>query len=299
MNKEVFLSMSYKFLTIWILLLTSSHHSLFASSENFKEKQEMVLVRKIAHDIMRYSGDSTSTLVPVNKLSANEYQIRFETEFSFLPDSIINITHRSFEAQNVQNSYVVNITQCIDQELIFAYTYISNNDSKIEACQGRQQEESCYLVNILIERDMVQQSTMSSSSLINGVASLLVLLILGLTLFFFYRDNNSLLPPHKKSKKDQIRIGKYIFNQNEQKLQIDDSVIDLTHKEAKLLNIFANKSNELVDRDALQKEVWEDEGVIVGRSLDMFISKLRKKLSGDPNVQIKNIHGKGYKLIIS
>ena len=175
---------------------------------------------------------------------------------------------------------------------------MANSDSKIEACQGREQEESCYLVNILIERDMVQQSTMSSS-LINGVASLIVLIILGFTIFFFYRDGNSLLPPHKKSKKDQIRIGKYLFNQNEQKLQIDDNVIDLTHKEAKLLNIFANKSNELVDRDALQKEVWEDEGVIVGRSLDMFISKLRKKLSADPNVQIKNIHGKGYKLIIS
>ena len=113
MNKAVFLSMSYKFLTIWILLLTSSHQSLFASSENFKEKQEMVLVRKIAHDIMRYSGDSTSTLVPVSKLNANEYQIRFDTEFSFLPDSIISITHRSFEAQDIQNSYVVNIANAL------------------------------------------------------------------------------------------------------------------------------------------------------------------------------------------
>jgi DNA-binding response OmpR family regulator len=48
----------------------------------------------------------------------------------------------------------------------------------------------------------------------------------------------------------------------------------------------------------LQKEVWEDEGVIVGRSLDMFISRLRKKFEKDPLVKIVNIHGKGYRLDI-
>jgi DNA-binding response OmpR family regulator len=46
------------------------------------------------------------------------------------------------------------------------------------------------------------------------------------------------------------------------------------------------------------KEVWEDEGVIVGRSLDMFVSKLRKKLQADPCISILNVHGKGYKLVI-
>jgi DNA-binding response OmpR family regulator len=70
----------------------------------------------------------------------------------------------------------------------------------------------------------------------------------------------------------------------------------LTIKEAKLLSIFAANLNQIVDRNRLQKEVWEDEGVIVGRSLDMFISKLRKKLEQDPNVKLTNIHGKGYKL---
>ena len=56
----------------------------------------------------------------------------------------------------------------------------------------------------------------------------------------------------------------------------------------------------LFDTEArLQKEIWEDEGVIVGRSLDMFISKLRKKLEADPNIKIVVIRGKGYKLEIS
>jgi DNA-binding response OmpR family regulator len=55
---------------------------------------------------------------------------------------------------------------------------------------------------------------------------------------------------------------------------------------------------ELIPRETLMQEVWINEGVITGRSLDMFISKLRKKLSTDPDVRITNIHGKGYRLEI-
>ncbi|WP_341837298.1 helix-turn-helix domain-containing protein [Chitinophaga pollutisoli] len=66
-----------------------------------------------------------------------------------------------------------------------------------------------------------------------------------------------------------------------------------------MLHIFALTPNVTISRDRLQKEIWEDEGVIVGRSPDMFISKLRKKLDPDPTVKIAVIRGKGYKLEIS
>jgi DNA-binding response OmpR family regulator len=79
-------------------------------------------------------------------------------------------------------------------------------------------------------------------------------------------------------------------------LVFETEKIPLTIKEVKLLQIFANNLNQIVDRNQLQKEVWEDEGIIVGRSLDVFISKIRKKLDMDPQVKLTNIHGKGYKL---
>jgi DNA-binding response OmpR family regulator len=74
------------------------------------------------------------------------------------------------------------------------------------------------------------------------------------------------------------------------------AITELTAKENKLLLIFARSPNAVIERTRLQKEIWEDEGVIVGRSLDMFISKLRKKLETDPSIQLINIHGKGYRL---
>jgi DNA-binding response OmpR family regulator len=95
-----------------------------------------------------------------------------------------------------------------------------------------------------------------------------------------------------------IAIGNLLFFRESQQLLAGSSIILLTAKEAKLLHVFANAQQEMIDRDQLMKEVWEDEGVIVGRSLDMFVSKLRKKLQADPRVSILNVHGKGYKLVI-
>lgn len=95
---------------------------------------------------------------------------------------------------------------------------------------------------------------------------------------------------------DGILIGKYTFSLSSQLLTFNSEIIELSGKEAKLLSILANQQNQLISREELLKRVWEEDGVITGRSLDMFISKLRKKLKNDSSVQITNVHGKGYKL---
>ena len=71
---------------------------------------------------------------------------------------------------------------------------------------------------------------------------------------------------------------------------------ELTFREAKLLRLFASNPGELLERDQILQQVWEDEGVQVTRSVDVFISRLRKKLVADPSVGIVAVHGVGYKL---
>ena len=83
------------------------------------------------------------------------------------------------------------------------------------------------------------------------------------------------------------------------KLITNGNTIDLTGTETRVLHIFTLSPNETIERSRLQKEIWEDEGVIVGRSLDMFISKLRKKLELDPDSRIVVIRGKGYRLEVN
>ena len=91
-------------------------------------------------------------------------------------------------------------------------------------------------------------------------------------------------------------LGKFLFDVKNQRLLLGSEIISLTDKEDKVLELLHENFGELIPRDTLMQEVWINEGVITGRSLDMFISKLRKKLSVDPDLRIKNIHGKGYRL---
>jgi hypothetical protein len=103
----------------------------------------------------------------------------------------------------------------------------------------------------------------------------------------------------KESVPELPALGKFLFNLKGQCLLLGNEVISLTDKECKVLELLHKNFGELIPRETLMQEIWINEGVITGRSLDMFVSKLRKKLSGDPELRITNIHGKGYKLEIS
>ena len=125
------------------------------------------------------------------------------------------------------------------------------------------------------------------------MGSLPVLAFVG---FFFLRSAK----PRKALPTDTtFTLGSVLFDAQLRRLVINNEAIDLTGTETRLLLIFASSPNETIERRRLQKEIWEDEGVIVGRSLDMFISKLRKKLEVDPNIKIVVLRGKGYKLQIN
>jgi len=112
-------------------------------------------------------------------------------------------------------------------------------------------------------------------------------------------------PTSKESVQELAALGKFLFDVKSQRLLptapiaiggIRTEVINLTDKECKILELLNKNFGELITRDTLMQEVWINEGVITGRSLDMFVSKLRKKLSSDPELSITNVHGKGYKL---
>lgn len=93
-------------------------------------------------------------------------------------------------------------------------------------------------------------------------------------------------------------IGSLVCDFANQQIRSTNKVQDLTNKEAKLLKLFCVNQNQVISRDAIQKAIWEDEGYFVGRSMDVFISRLRKFLKDDPAVTIINVHGVGYKLEI-
>ena len=96
---------------------------------------------------------------------------------------------------------------------------------------------------------------------------------------------------------EAIEIGKYQFNFTKQTLSINEKTFQLTSREAELLFYLSEKKNELLDRTFILNKLWGNDDFFNARSMDVFISKLRKKLQYDQNIQIINVRGFGYKII--
>lgn len=95
-----------------------------------------------------------------------------------------------------------------------------------------------------------------------------------------------------------FKIGKYTFDYAVQLLSHEDLQHKLSTKEAELLKLLCLHANDVLERDEALLKIWKDDNYFNGRSMDVFLSKLRKLLKDDPQIEIMTIHGKGYKLII-
>ena len=102
----------------------------------------------------------------------------------------------------------------------------------------------------------------------------------------------------KKNKESTLyHIGNFVFDTQKQLLSIGSHQTKLTTKENELLALLCSHANEILQRDFALKTIWIDDNYFNARSMDVYITKLRKHLKDDPQIEIINIHGKGYKLI--
>jgi len=230
-------------------------------------------------------------VLPVEKIAENEYQIRFEKDLTFQPEFLVNTTQRLLAKDPIASDYIVNVLNCSDASVAYGFAISKNKKDDIVACIGRRQPRACYMIDIKLKPTGINTAK-------NGylLGSLSFLAFVG---FIFLRSVKPRRTLPKGQDTSMFTLGSVLFDAKNRKLIINGKAIDLTGTETRILSIFALSPNETIERGRLQKEIWEDEGVIVGRSLDMFISKLRKKLEFDPNIKIVVIRGKGYKLEIS
>ncbi|WP_339925189.1 winged helix-turn-helix domain-containing protein [uncultured Cyclobacterium sp.] len=263
-------------------------------SDDFEENREIRL-RNVGHQILLASGDSTSRVLPIKKISENEFILVFENPFQFDPDSLVKVIHKSLGEglinKEAEDKYQVNVMECKANQIVYSYQMSNHKDKTLIPCQGRVQPKDCYSIKIRFEQNAIRASNFS-------VLIIFGVLTLGF-LFLFYKKSTKSNGNKNKDNSQFVEIGKFELYTGKQLLKIENEEIQLSQKENKLLTLFALHQNETLERDRLLKEIWEDEGVFVSRSLDMFVSKLRKKLLQDPNIQLKNIRGRGYILQVN
>ncbi|MCS6935907.1 MAG: response regulator transcription factor [Chitinophagales bacterium] len=106
------------------------------------------------------------------------------------------------------------------------------------------------------------------------------------------------LPKAEISNQNQFHIGNFYFDNTQRLLKIGDKETKLTTKESELLKMLALYQDRVLEREVALNSVWGTDSYFAGRSMDVYIAKLRKLLRDDPNVEILNIHGTGFKLIV-
>lgn len=107
------------------------------------------------------------------------------------------------------------------------------------------------------------------------------------------RSNDAILNENKTF----FKIGNLEFDYNRQMLKCNDKESKLTSKESDLLRLLAQHANKVLDRGEALKKIWKDDSYFNARSMDVYIAKLRKYLKQDPDIQLINVHGIGFKLV--
>ncbi len=101
-----------------------------------------------------------------------------------------------------------------------------------------------------------------------------------------------------ENQQEEFKLGRLIFDSKKQHLVDGDNIIKLTTKESELLKLLCNNANQVLERNLALKTIWTDDNYFNARSMDVYITKLRKHLKVEPDIEIINVHGKGYKLIL-
>ena len=96
----------------------------------------------------------------------------------------------------------------------------------------------------------------------------------------------------------EYKLGKFEFDTQRQTLSLGKEQVKLTTKESELLALLCAHANDVLLRELALKSIWADDNYFNARSMDVYITKLRKHLKADPTIEINNVHGRGYKLIV-
>ena len=284
-----------------IVLLGFSNIILFAvtgyAQLDKNEKHILVSMRMIGHEVLLNSGDSVSRVLPIEK-DVDRYKIPFESGFQFNPEKLVSTIDSVVKKTGIASSYIVEVEKCETGKIIYSYEIKDLTNVDLIPCGTRIPPKDCYTLFITILDSRSVTSLRTTAYFI--IALLIISLFIFIGLFVYSRKKRITPDPdNPRADSDIISIGDYRFDKKDMALSYRDEKTELSSKETNLLFLLYINENKTLEREHILKIVWGDEGDYVGRTLDVFISKLRKKLESDSSIKIVNIRGIGYKLIIN
>lgn len=199
---------------------------------------------------------------------------------------------RGFKVHLATNgSEAYNLYKTVSPKLLVLDVMMPKKDGFTLAKEIREMDETIPIIFLTAKsqtQDVVEGFTVGGNDYLKKPFSMEELIV---------RINNLLQRIKLQKSAEIMAIGKYSFDFPKQLLSYQEDVQQLTHREAHLLFHLVKNKNQVLDRSMILKKLWGDDDFFNGRSMDVFITKLRKKLKQDETIQIINVRGYGYKLV--
>ncbi|MGF7217189.1 DNA-binding winged helix-turn-helix (wHTH) protein [Spirosoma lacussanchae] len=253
-------------------------------------------LRRTAHHLLRAAGDSTSRILPVQRTGPHTFQLRLTQAFDY--DTLPALLQASFRLHRITEAYDVAVLDCTTGQVQLGYSVTDLMDNQPVPCSGRARRAGCYTLQVTLAPPAAPAPRTHTGWLLAAGGLLIGLLYISWQRALAPQTIPAQTIPTEPAdvNPDQVRFGNTILDLGRQTLRTAGTEQNLTYREAKLLRLLVQHANRVLERDAILKAVWEDEGITVGRSVDVFVSRLRKLVQADPAVRIVAVHGVGYRL---
>jgi DNA-binding winged helix-turn-helix (wHTH) protein len=251
-------------------------------------------LRSVSDKLLTSEGRFTQRIRPVKQLSLSTYRVQLDAPISYnILDSLVKTEFRSHA---ILAPFELAVYDHRFDSLLFGNLYADGIRSEGRpVCLGREQ----IRVPMDFTAKFYEHTTGGATTADAWWGVLLNGLVIAGVAYSLMLTNRKEEKPAVTDASQVYALGSLAYDFTNQQITSKAGVVELTYKEAKLLKLFCINQNQVISRDAIQKAIWEDEGYFVGRSMDVFISRLRKLLREDPAVSIVTIHGVGYKLSVS
>ena len=273
------------------------------------ERKANLLLRELGDALLRAEGDSSSYLPPVKMREPGNFVLDLDSYVEY--DSLLAIGAVVLKEHYELEEALISLEDCDSEEALLGFVWTSAGVDVNAACLGRDRRADCYQLSLILPMKDPLPPPPSWWS-----RNYWWLFLWGLTAVGLLIYQRSKIPavsatvgatgvtPVAISEEDlergrpaEVQITPETqFVRPQQLLLIHEQKISLTYREAKLLEYLLDHQNEPLSREQIKAAVWESEGLVVGRSLDVFISRLRKLLVADEGIKIKTLHGLGYRL---
>jgi len=248
-------------------------------------------IRQSVHNLHKIAEDSTSMIGAVQRTKENTHRIVIERSINY--DTLPTVLDAALKDYGIEEEYMVSIIDCDLDEILLGYNFSAFEKGAV-ACQGRDRNSDCNVLSITFDEQKKGNEFYLPIAFLSFIIGSIGLFVSART---FKREEVEHI--NQKSEAASIQIGNSFFYTQNLTIEVANKSKKLTFRESKLLEYFALRPNQVLKREDIQDAVWSEEGVIVGRSLDVFISRLRKILKEDETLAIKNIHGVGYRLEVN